>query len=115
MKDELHASRAPSPVAGAWTGLDDLVDQALATAPRLQPRARLAREVLRAVRSEPPAPLPFPWRRVLAGAGLAAAAALLTLALPTDGAAPALDVAVLAPGLALLVGLPLLLGWSEAV
>jgi hypothetical protein len=91
--------------------IDELIDDALG-APDVEPRARLRAEVMAAVRREAAPPLPFPWRRVLAGLGLASAAASLCALLPD---AP---VAVGPAGLALVsllvLGVPTLLACADA-
>ena len=112
-REEVHAMRKQEPDPDR--DLDDVVDAALAAAPRLVPRAHLRREVMAAVRQEAPPPLPFPWRRVLVGGSLAAAAAGIAWLLPSPAAGLTGSPAALLPTVAVLAAVPQLLGWADRV
>lgn len=91
--------------------LEELIDEALAEDAGVAPRPGFREEVMREVRRAAIPPLPFPWARVATGLALAGAAAALALAAPEGTALALPSVAVLAPGVAILLAVPgLILG-----
>jgi hypothetical protein len=97
------------------TRLDELIEEALAEEPAIEPGARFHAGVMREVRRATRPPLPFPRARVVAGLALAAAAAGLALLAPDGPPATLPSLADLAPLTVLVIALPhLLLAWRRA-